>query len=89
MPLTQQTIDLILALVAIELVLLLAVLARVRRLDLAPALTCFLLSGAAILVALRFAMAQEVNETALLGLLGLSFPLHIATLFLAWRAARK
>jgi chromate transport protein ChrA len=89
MPLNPTIIDLILILIGIEFLGFLIGLARIGRRDLLPALACFLLSGAVIMLALRFALMDEVNPAWVLGLLGLSFPLHILTLVLAWRLTRR
>ena len=86
MPVSLLVIDLILGLVVIEAVALTVWLARRGRLDVAPALIAFLASGAVLLSALRVLLAgSAVGGGMVLGLLALSFPLHLAALVLGWR----
>jgi RsiW-degrading membrane proteinase PrsW (M82 family) len=90
MAIDQSLIDLILIIVVVEFIVLCAFLLRAGKASLVPALASFLLSGALILGALRLVLAESVSSSELLpGLLGLSFPMHIATLVLAWRALPK
>ena len=86
MALTQTLIDLILILVIAEFLALWIYLIRAGKTNLVPALGSFLLSGALLLIALRFTLAQSVSSEMVLGMLGLSFPVHVATIILAWRA---
>lgn len=86
---TLGQIDLILVLIAAELLVLGLWLARKGQLRLLAPLACFLLSGAALMVALRAALSPDTSTLAVaIGLIASLF-LHLATLVLAWRAVRE
>lgn len=82
-------IDAILGLVALEFVALSVWLSRKGEARLIPALASFLLSGALLLAALRFSLDGAPVGPVTLGLLGLSFPAHLATLILVWRQVSR
>lgn len=74
-------IDAILILLVIEFAGLLIFLVRRNLLSAAPAIAFFLLSGGAIMVALRLTLAGDPSSSVILGLLGASFLTHILTLY--------
>lgn len=87
MSLSPGLIDLILALIALEGIALSVWLARRGAGALIGPVICFLLSGAALMVALRGAVAgwgMLLIQAALLA----SLILHLACLALGWRAWR-
>lgn len=81
-------IDGILGLVLVEAVILSVWLARRGKGGAIGVLLAFLGSGAILLLALRTALAGGAGEPVFWGLLALSFPLHLAALFLGWRLIR-
>ncbi|MHA7901265.1 MAG: hypothetical protein ACX94B_15490 [Henriciella sp.] len=89
MSMDLHLIDGVLALILVELFVLVVVLRRLGAQRLIPALTCFLLSGAFLVLALRLSLAGSEHGTAILALLAFSFPVHIATLILVWRAFKR
>lgn len=89
MTLSPQIVDLILGIVAAEVILVSFWLARKKRQDLIPALVCFLASGGLLMIALRATLAPAPNQGLILGLLAASFPVHVATLILGWRALKR
>lgn len=82
-------LDAILGLILIELVVLCVWLYRQKRTDLVPALICFLLSGALLMLCVRLAFTAPAQSGWILALMALSFPVHLATLFFVWRAAQN
>ncbi|MEM6900640.1 MAG: hypothetical protein AAF583_12805 [Pseudomonadota bacterium] len=82
-------IDAILILLVIEFAGLLVFLVRRNRLNAAPAVAFFLLSGGAIMVALRLTLAGGPSNSVILGLLGASFLTHILTLLSVWKLINR
>lgn len=90
MTLDPLLLDAILMLIVIEFLGLSAWLSRRDAKHLIAPLACFLLSGALLITALRLSLPESGGVPLLiLVLLSLSFPAHIAALWLGWRAIRK
>lgn len=89
MPPAPIAIDAILGLILVELVLLSVWLARRGQRKFIPALVSFLLSGALLVLAVRVALSSADPAPLVLGLLALSFPAHLATLWFVWRQVSK
>ena len=49
----------------------------------------FMTCGALIMLALRAMLLQAPNQSLVFGLLAASFPIHIVTLVLVWRALER
>ncbi|MEM9668000.1 MAG: hypothetical protein AAF950_03670 [Pseudomonadota bacterium] len=78
-------IDVIVLLIAFEFVGIFVFLMRRGRTDLLPAVLFFLLSGATLMIVIRFSLSDHIPSNTLLALLGVSFVMHILALFTAWR----
>lgn len=89
MPFGPTTIDAILGLILLELVLISAWLWWQGQQRLVPAVFCFLTSGALVMAALRVSLSEVESEPLIPLLIALSFPAHIAALWLAWRNTPK
>lgn len=89
MPPAPLAIDAILGLILVELVVLSVWLARRGQRELVPALACFLLSGALLALAVRVALTSTDPAPLVLGLMALSFPAHLATLWFVWRQVSR
>lgn len=88
MSLDPIVLDIILIVIAIEFFILVFWLYLRDALRLVPACACFLASGALLVVALRFGVDGPIDSPIVLACLTLSFPAHIATLWLVWYQAR-
>ena len=82
-------LNFIFAVIVLELIVLSVWLVRRSRTDLIAPLVTFLLSGALLMVSLRIAADSGDQGVLILSLIALSFPAHLATLILVWRAATK
>lgn len=81
--------DVILGLILVEAVLIVLWLRSRAHLTLLPAALCFLASGALVMAALRFSLVAPGHDLLICALVGLSFPAHLAALWLAWRHVSK
>ena len=88
MTLSPHLIDAILALIGIEVLVLSAWLVRARASRLVPALICFLVSGALLMLALRLSLSSPDHGLLILVCITLSLPAHIGALVLVWRALK-
>lgn len=89
MTLSPHLIDAILGLIGVEALALSLWLYRARASRLVPALICFLVSGALLMLALRFSLSGADQGGLILICITLSLPVHIAALVLAWRAVQR
>lgn len=88
MSLSPSMIDGILVLVFAEFLLLAALLIRRHRRDVLTALFLFLASGGLLMLGLRVVVAGG-SEGVVMGVLAVSFPVHVAALVLGWRLISK
>ncbi|MEO0786329.1 MAG: hypothetical protein AAFY10_11570 [Pseudomonadota bacterium] len=87
---TPDTLNWILGLVGLEAVILGGLMLRAGLARFVPALLAFLLSGAAMMIAVRLALSADgIGGAALAGWLAASGLGHIACLALAYRALQK
>lgn len=89
MTISPHLIDAILGLIGVEALGLSIWLYRARGSRLVPALICFLVSGALLMLALRFSLSGTDQDLLILACITLSLPIHIAALVLAWRAVQR
>ena len=81
--------DAILGLIVIEALALIMILKRRNRAGLILPAICFLVSGAALMMALRFAISDPINQIAIQMLLALSFIGHAGALWSVWKAFKS
>ena len=86
MSLSPHLIDGILVLIGVEVLVLSLWLRRANASRLVPALICFLVSGALLMLALRVSLTGPDQGAVTLACITLSLPVHLAALILAWRA---
>lgn len=79
----------IFGLIALELIVLSVWLVRRAKAALIAPLFTFLLSGGLLMAAIRLAATGGEQDAVILALITLSFPAHLATLILVWRALDK
>ncbi|MEL7041281.1 MAG: hypothetical protein AAGL90_07145 [Pseudomonadota bacterium] len=89
MPPGPMLLDAVVGLIVIEFAVLSLWLARRGASSLIPALASFLASGALLMLALRFTLTEPQLPLLALLMLTLSFPIHVATLWLVWRRFGK
>jgi hypothetical protein len=82
-------LNVIFAVIALELIVLSVWLVRRSRAALIAPLVTFLASGALLMAGLRIAIGGGDQAVLILSLIALSFPAHLATLILVWRAVTK